>query len=111
MSFADTDSTPDKERVVSKSGVFDDTLSGGVGIVVGITNDEVIKSVLRVKVGGVGAGGRSERKERGRVFGGVRRRRDVRLKDELKFVFGFGLIVKSVLEKLMVAFVVDVNQI
>jgi len=109
VGFTDADSTPDKERIMSKSRVFDDALGGGVGVVIGVTDDKVVEGVLRMKVGGVGGSGRSEGKKRRRVFGGIGRRRKRGLKNKLELVFGFGLIVEGISEKLEVAFVVDVN--
>ncbi len=111
MSFANTDSAPDKERIVGKAGIVDDTLGGGVGIVIGIADNKIVEGVLRMKVGGERRlRGSIRKKRRTRVFIGGRRR-DRLLENEFDFDAGFGLIVEGIFEKVVVAFVVDVNQI
>ena len=72
MGFADTDATPNKKRIVGNTGVLNDTLRSGIGIVVGIANNEVFKSIERVKIGGKFLSRRSViEKRRGRRRGRI----------------------------------------
>ncbi len=64
VGFTNADSAPNKEGVVGDSGVLDNALGGGVGIVVGVADDEIVKSVLGMKTRGEGGGERSIGKKR-----------------------------------------------
>ena len=58
MGFTNSDSTPDKEGVVGKAGIFDDTLSGGVSKVVAVADYQVVKGIFRMKAGADSGKGR-----------------------------------------------------
>lgn len=72
MGLADSDPTPDEERIVGDTGVFDNSLGGGVGEVVAVANNEMLKSVFGMEIGteavkswGILGVGRKKRGRRG----------------------------------------------
>ena len=110
MGFAHSYPTPDEERVVEKAGIFDNTLSGGKGKIVGITNDKVFKSVFGMKVAGVDrfvdGGGKKRSRSRTVGFEG-----DGFLDNKFKGVVLMSLVVEGGFEIVVMAFFVHLDQI
>lgn len=110
MGFAHPYPTPDKEGVVEKAGIFDNTLSGSESKIIGITNDKVFKSVFGMKVAGVDrfVDGGGKKRSRGRIVGFES---DGFLNNKFKSVVLMGLVVEGGFEIVVMAFFVHFDQI
>jgi len=69
VGFTNTNSSPNKKRIVGKSGIFYNSLGGGISKIITVANNQVFKGVTRVKIGG----GKIYRI----IFGLVRKKRGV----------------------------------
>jgi len=110
MSFANTDSTPDKKGIVEKAGVFDNALGSGKGKVIGVANNQIFEGVFGVKTAGVL--GLMDRGGKERGGGGIAGFSGDRFLDnKFKIVVLFGLIVEGGFEVVVMAFFVHFDQI
>lgn len=108
MGFANTDSAPDKERIVGGTGIFNNSLGGSVSEIVAVANDKVIEGVAGVKLM-IGEASGSLTEEGGGNRSGISL--NGFLDNKFKSSVEFGLIVKSVFEKTGITFLIDVKKI
>jgi len=110
MGFADTDSSPNKKRIIGKPGVFNNTLGGGVGEIVTVADNEVTEGVFGMKVAGVDrfvdGGGKKRSRSRTVGFEG-----DGFLDNKFKGVVLMSLVVEGGFEIVVMAFFVHLDQI
>ena len=107
MGFANPDSTPDKEGVVGKAGIFDDTLSGGVGKIIAVADHQVVKGIFRMKAGTDSGKGRRRILLIGKEGGGINGRAGVNGFDfKYQGVLGLGVTVEGGFEILIIIFLI-----
>lgn len=108
MSFADTDTAPEKKRIVTSTGIFNNTLGGGEGKVVAVANNKVVESIVGMETGfsrRVENRGRLTKKRGDSSGVGLERF----LNNKLNGDVSFGLVIESVFEEMVITFLVDVD--
>lgn len=127
VSLPYSDSAPDKQGVVSKTGVFNDGFGSGVGEIIAIPHDVSVEDISRMKIGSRWRfGWRKSRSRNGRgVFGnrsGIEKRdgfrrsltfflRKLLVGNEEQGIVFFGLTVESGLYERVVSFFGQVSQV